>query len=109
MQHPVHVKTVESLPGFISDLRMLKPGAHPTRQPGRWPAHRQLWKAKGSTDSVGGPSRKIEVKGCPVSEGVPSWWVLLGASRCWANNQVDGDQCDTRSCAHAPERDTCPS
>ncbi|WP_280892748.1 hypothetical protein [Streptomyces sp. LBL] len=22
MQHPAHVKTVESLPGFISDLRM---------------------------------------------------------------------------------------
>ncbi|WP_345571160.1 hypothetical protein, partial [Streptomyces plumbiresistens] len=37
-------------------------GAHPTRQPGRRPAHHQLRKAKGSTDSVGGPSRKIEAK-----------------------------------------------
>ncbi len=34
----------------------------PTRQPGRRPAHHQLRKAKGPTDSVGGPSRKIEVR-----------------------------------------------
>jgi len=40
----------------------VEPGAHPTRQRGRWPAHHQLRKAKGSTDSVGGPSRKIEVR-----------------------------------------------
>ncbi|WP_229818465.1 hypothetical protein, partial [Streptomyces chromofuscus] len=33
---------------------------HPTRQPGHRPAHHQLQKAKGPTDSVGGPSRKIE-------------------------------------------------
>ncbi|MGQ4484110.1 hypothetical protein, partial [Streptomyces sp. SAS_276] len=35
----------------------------PTRQPGHLPARHQLRKAKGSTDSAGGPSRKIEVSG----------------------------------------------
>ena len=38
----------------------VEPGAHPTRHSGRQHARHQPQKAKRSTDSVGGPSRKIE-------------------------------------------------
>ncbi len=41
----------------------MEPGAHPTRHSGRQRARHQPQKAKRSTDSVGGPSCKIEVKG----------------------------------------------
>ncbi|RPE39442.1 DDE family transposase [Streptomyces sp. Ag109_O5-1] len=48
--------------------RAVEPGAHPTRQPGHRPAHHQLRQAKGPTDSVDGPSRKIEAKAAdPIS------------------------------------------
>ncbi|MGA5376295.1 hypothetical protein ACPCSD_35510 [Streptomyces griseoincarnatus] len=49
--------------------RTVEPGAYPTRQPGRRPAHHQLWKTKESTDSVGGLSRKIEVRHCNILPG----------------------------------------
>ncbi|MFB8166216.1 hypothetical protein [Streptomyces rubiginosohelvolus] len=39
----------------------MEPGAHPRRHPGRRHARQQPPKAKRSTDSVGGPSCKIEV------------------------------------------------
>lgn len=38
----------------------MEPGAQPTRHSGPWPACDPAQKAKRSTDSVGGPSRKIE-------------------------------------------------
>lgn len=40
--------------------RAVEPGAHPTRQPGSWPAHHQLRKEKASTDSVDGLPRKSQ-------------------------------------------------
>ena len=46
----------------------VEPGAHPTRHSGRQHARHQPQKAKRSTDSVGGPSRKIEASAFAIQE-----------------------------------------